>query len=83
MLAERFGSHFSQKGRINLISWPDCYILKDASLDNYISMTYVRHLSSLTSDIFDNYIHSHSHLPQLIGDKIDFSEHPSAHCVQF
>ena len=41
MLAEHFGSHVSQKGQINLISWPDRYILKDASLDTYISMTYV------------------------------------------
>ena len=24
-----------------------------------------------------NYVHSHGHLPQLIGDKIDFSEHPN------
>ena len=25
-----------------------------------------------------NYIHSHGQLPQLIGDEIDFSKHPTA-----
>ena len=50
---ERFGSHFSHIGLINLNSWPGCYIFTDASLDTHINMTYVRHLSSLTSDIID------------------------------
>ena len=49
MLAERLGSHFSRKGQINLISWPDCYIFKNASVDTHIEATYVCHLSSLTS----------------------------------
>ena len=133
MLSERFGSHFAQKGWINLLSWPDRYIFKDASLDNHISMTYVRHLSSLTSDIIDRWeasfkmwqsgqekkwfvpsVRNESQnaplaffplyifwislikwkctaklefflqmiffkLPQLIGYKIDFSEHPTPH----
>ena len=52
MQAEHFGSHFSRNGPINLIFRPDCYIFKDASLDTYISITYVRHLSSLTSNIW-------------------------------
>ena len=33
---ERFGSHFSQNGAINLISRPDCYILNDLSVDTHI-----------------------------------------------
>ena len=49
MQADRFGSHFSHSGIINLISLPRCHIFTDASLDIHINMTYVRHLSSLTS----------------------------------
>ena len=51
MQAERFGPSFSHIGLINLISWPGCPIFTDASLDTHINMTYVRHLSSLTSEI--------------------------------
>ena len=40
------GCHFSHNGPINLISRPDCYTFKDASVDIHIEMTYVRHLSS-------------------------------------
>ena len=43
------GSHFSHNGPINFISWPDCYICKDASVDTHIEETYVRHPSLLTS----------------------------------
>ena len=53
MQAERFGSTFSHSGLINLISRPGCHNFTDASLDTHINMTYVRHLSSLTSDIID------------------------------
>ena len=49
--SEHFGSHFSHIGLINLISWPGCHIFTDVSLDTHINMTYVRHLSSLTSEI--------------------------------
>ena len=51
MPAERFCSYFSHNSPINLISRPDCYIFKDDSVDTHIDATYVRHLSSLTSDI--------------------------------
>ena len=51
MQAKRFRSHFSHIGLINLISRPGCQIFIDASLNPYINMTYVRHLSSLSSDI--------------------------------
>ena len=51
MHADRIGSHFSHNGPINFQSQPDCYICKDASVDTHIDATYVRHLSSLTSDI--------------------------------
>ena len=53
MQAERFGSHISHIGLINLNSRPGCNIFTDASIDTHINMTYVRHLSSLTSDIID------------------------------
>ena len=51
MQAERFGSNFSHIALINLISWPVCHILTDASLDTHINVTYVHHLPSLTSEI--------------------------------
>ena len=51
MQAERIGSHFSHNGPIDLISRPDCYICKDASVDTHIDATYVRHLSSVIADI--------------------------------
>ena len=51
MQAEHIGSHFSHNGPIDLISRSDCYICKDASVDTHIDATYIRHLSSLTSDI--------------------------------
>ena len=51
MQAERIGSHFSHNGLINFISRLDCYICTDASVDTHIDATYIRHLSSLTSDI--------------------------------
>ena len=51
MHAERFGSHSSHIGLINLISLPGCHNFTDASLDNHIDMTYVRRLSSLTSEL--------------------------------
>ena len=54
MQAERIGSHFSHNGPINLISRPNCYICKDASVDTHIDATYFRHLSSLKSDIRHN-----------------------------
>ena len=53
MQAERFASHFSHIGLINLISRPGCHFFTDASLDTHINMTYVCHLSSMTSDIID------------------------------
>ena len=37
MLVERFGSHFSQIGPFNLISWQDCYIFNALSTDTHIS----------------------------------------------
>ena len=40
-------------GLIKLISWPGCHIFTDGSPDTHINITYVRHLSSLTSDIID------------------------------
>ena len=49
MQAERIGSHYSHNGPINLISRPNCYICKDASVDTHIDATYVGHLSLLTS----------------------------------
>ena len=51
MQAKHIGSHFSHYGPINLISRLDCYIFTDASVDTHIDATYIRHLSSLTSDI--------------------------------
>ena len=51
MQAERIGSHFSNNGPINLISCPDCYICKDASVDTHIEATYVLYLSSVIADI--------------------------------
>ena len=51
MQAQHFCSHFSHIGLINLISQPSCHIFTDASLDTHFDMTYVRHLSSMTSAI--------------------------------
>ena len=51
MQAERFGSHFSHSGLINLISRPVCHIFTNASSDTHINVTYVRHLSSVIADI--------------------------------
>ena len=53
MQAKRFGSHFSHIGLINLISRPGCHIFTDTSRDNHINISYVCHMSSLTSDIID------------------------------
>ena len=50
MQVERFGSHFSHIGLINLIYRPGCHIFKDASQDTHIDIC---HLPSLTSDIID------------------------------
>ena len=36
MPVEHFGSHFSLKGQINLISWPVCHICIAFSVDTHI-----------------------------------------------
>ena len=36
MLVEHFGSHFSQNGPLNLISWPHCHIFNTLSIDTNI-----------------------------------------------
>ena len=51
MQSERFGSHFSHSGLINLISRPGFHIFTDTSVDTNINMTYVRHLPSVIADI--------------------------------
>ena len=35
MLVEHFGSHFSQNGPFNLISWPHCHIFDTLSIDTH------------------------------------------------
>ena len=40
MLVEHFGSHFSQNGPFNLISWPHCHIFNTLSIDTHIVYSY-------------------------------------------